>query len=109
MKCVFCLQVMEHSAITFPHSQYNHYRCKNCVQQHNSYYLIISTLSNEIVVEQVELDNICLDQHPNSNPPFTDIFVNRELACTLAGLPCHVEKIDPETFKRKVKNYIVFS
>jgi hypothetical protein len=44
-----------------------------------------------------------------SNPPFTDIFINRKLACTLPGLPYHSDKLDPEVFKNKIKNYIIFS
>lgn len=111
MKCIFCQQKMEHSSILFPdsHYTYNHYRCKDCVKSHTSYYLIISNLSNDILVEQVEVDEICLDQHPNSNPPFTDIFIERKLACTLPGLPYHCDKLDPEVFKNKIKNYIIFS
>lgn len=110
MNCKLCQQIMECSIIRFPDSHYfyNHYRCKSCAPEHQTYYLVISNIDNTIIVEQIQIDEICVDQHPSSIPPFTDIFVNNKLACTLDKISlCGI--ISPETFKSKIKNYIVFS
>lgn len=106
MRCILCQQIMKHSIVNF-NPFYHYYRCINCLDCHQSYYLVICDKLNKTIKEHIEMDEICVDQYLLSNPPLMDIFLNKKLILTLTE--CLVmKKIDPAPFRNKIQNYILF-